>query len=276
MLRGGDFFTCTDPRATLAGLPGEGGLIARCGVPPALGAPPLFIIAIGHNDLRAIAHSVAEGGAATPIEVLVEPRLVALDTALRELRAAHPGAHIVLANATDWSDGTADPSRCPRWPDLDPARRRRFAEATAALATGYMQRARAHGAELVLVYENSCGHGVFAIEGSARCPGAGARWVDPRVRLPRHPTPRRHRRALHGGHRAVIAPLRASLLAAALAQATLAPAAAAPIGDVDPPAAAAPDPAALAAPPPPRPAGKPSRCSRSPASPVSSAPRSGR
>jgi hypothetical protein len=54
--------------------------------------------------------------------------------------------------------------------------RAHFAEITAHLATGYMDVAVAHRAELVLLYENACGHGSFAPAGSDRCRG-GAKWI---------------------------------------------------------------------------------------------------
>lgn len=55
---------------------------------------------------------------------------------------------------------------------------------TAALATGHMRAAVNHRAELVFVYENTCGHGAFADGGSDRCPGHGERWVDVRCDHP--------------------------------------------------------------------------------------------
>lgn len=178
VLRSGAFRLCSRPDAVIADLSGDDGLIARCLPAGRSGDATLFIVLIGEHDLRALAAEVAAGASERGRLNSTNARLRALKRAIGELRKRYPPAAIVLANATDWSDGTGETGNCPDWPAMaTDAQRDHFAEIAAHFATGYMDVALAHRAELVLLYENACGHGSFSPAGSDRCQG-GAPWIN--------------------------------------------------------------------------------------------------
>jgi hypothetical protein len=177
VLRSGAFRLCSRLNAVIADLSGDDGLIAGCLPAGHSGNATLFIVIIGEEDLRALAAEVAAGEREQVRLQGTHARLRALKRAIGELRKRFPPAAIVLANATDWSDGTGETGNCPDWPAMaTDTQRAHFAEIAAHFATGFMDVALAHRAELVLLYENACGHGSFAPAGSDRCQG-GVKWI---------------------------------------------------------------------------------------------------